>query len=71
MTVEITTATSEDTRSTGVRLAAVLQAGDLLILSGDLGAGKTTFTQGLGAGLRAGCSRTSGTRSRTVRRSTT
>jgi tRNA threonylcarbamoyladenosine biosynthesis protein TsaE len=32
-------------------LGRLLQAGDLLILTGDLGAGKTTFTQGLGEGL--------------------
>jgi tRNA threonylcarbamoyladenosine biosynthesis protein TsaE len=51
VTVELTTATAEQTRDCGVRLASVLQRGDLLILSGDLGAGKTTFTQGLGAGL--------------------
>jgi tRNA threonylcarbamoyladenosine biosynthesis protein TsaE len=38
------------------RLAGQLQAGDLLVLTGGLGAGKTTFTQGLGHGLgvRAG-----------------
>ena len=37
-------------------LGAQLQAGDLLVLTGELGAGKTTFTQGLGEGLgvRAG-----------------
>jgi tRNA threonylcarbamoyladenosine biosynthesis protein TsaE len=33
------------------RLAPLLRGGDLLVLSGDLGAGKTTFTQGLGEAL--------------------
>ncbi|MBK8470184.1 MAG: tRNA (adenosine(37)-N6)-threonylcarbamoyltransferase complex ATPase subunit type 1 TsaE [Candidatus Phosphoribacter sp.] len=42
---------AEATRELGRRLAGVLQAGDLLVLAGDLGAGKTTLTQGLGAGL--------------------
>lgn len=44
-------ATEDDTRALGERLGAVLRPGDLVILSGDLGAGKTTLTQGLGAGL--------------------
>jgi tRNA threonylcarbamoyladenosine biosynthesis protein TsaE len=35
----------------GVRLATLLAAGDLVVLSGPLGAGKTTLTQGIGAGL--------------------
>ena len=43
--------TADQTHALAVRLAAVLQAGDLLVLSGELGAGKTTFTQGLGEGL--------------------
>ncbi|MDP9822067.1 tRNA (adenosine(37)-N6)-threonylcarbamoyltransferase complex ATPase subunit type 1 TsaE [Nocardioides massiliensis] len=49
--VAIDLATAEDTRAAGARLAGLLRAGDLLILTGDLGAGKTTFTQGLGEGL--------------------
>jgi tRNA threonylcarbamoyladenosine biosynthesis protein TsaE len=43
---------AEDMRALGVRLAALLRAGDLLVLSGDLGAGKTTLTQGIGEGLK-------------------
>ncbi|WP_431860890.1 tRNA (adenosine(37)-N6)-threonylcarbamoyltransferase complex ATPase subunit type 1 TsaE [Micrococcus terreus] len=40
-----------DTQAWAGRLAGLLRAGDVLILTGELGAGKTTFTQGLGAGL--------------------
>jgi len=43
--------TADDMRLLGRRLAAVLRAGDLVVLAGDLGAGKTTLTQGIGAGL--------------------
>jgi tRNA threonylcarbamoyladenosine biosynthesis protein TsaE len=49
--VEVTVATAADMRALGRRLAAVLTAGDLVILSGPLGAGKTTLTQGIGDGL--------------------
>jgi tRNA threonylcarbamoyladenosine biosynthesis protein TsaE len=49
--VELTTATAADTRELGRRLGALVRAGDLVVLSGDLGAGKTTLTQGLGEGL--------------------
>jgi tRNA threonylcarbamoyladenosine biosynthesis protein TsaE len=40
-----------DMRDLGRRLATVLRAGDLVILSGPLGAGKTTLTQGIAEGL--------------------
>jgi tRNA threonylcarbamoyladenosine biosynthesis protein TsaE len=43
--------TPETTHDLGRRLAGVLRAGDLVILTGDLGAGKTTLTRGIGAGL--------------------
>ncbi|WP_203915908.1 tRNA (adenosine(37)-N6)-threonylcarbamoyltransferase complex ATPase subunit type 1 TsaE [Rugosimonospora africana] len=46
------TSTVEDTRALGVRLAELLRPGDLVILSGPLGAGKTALAQGIGAGLR-------------------
>lgn len=52
-----TTATTFDlpdaaaTRAWGTALAGLLRAGDLVVLTGDLGAGKTTLTQGIGAGL--------------------
>src|SRR5271154_2001423 len=45
-------ATDAEMRDLGRRLAALLRAGDLVILSGPLGAGKTTLVQGIGAGLR-------------------
>jgi len=38
-------------RVLGTRLARLLRAGDLVILLGELGAGKTTLVQGIGAGL--------------------
>ncbi|MEU8077508.1 tRNA (adenosine(37)-N6)-threonylcarbamoyltransferase complex ATPase subunit type 1 TsaE [Catellatospora citrea] len=44
--------TVDDTRDFGARLASVLRAGDLLVLSGPLGAGKTALAQGIGRGLR-------------------
>jgi tRNA threonylcarbamoyl adenosine modification protein YjeE len=48
-TIEIPTA--DAMRELGRRLAAELRAGDLLVLSGPLGAGKTTLVQGIGDGL--------------------
>jgi tRNA threonylcarbamoyladenosine biosynthesis protein TsaE len=43
--------TAEQTRAWGERLGRSLRAGDLVVLTGELGAGKTTLTQGIGAGL--------------------
>jgi tRNA threonylcarbamoyladenosine biosynthesis protein TsaE len=43
--------TTEDTRELGRRLGSQLAAGDLVVLTGGLGAGKTTLTQGIGEGL--------------------
>lgn len=44
-------ATAEEMHELGRELAGVLRAGDLVILSGPLGAGKTTLTRGIGEGL--------------------
>lgn len=44
--------TVEETQAFGERLAQDLRAGDLVILSGPLGAGKTALTQGIGRGLK-------------------
>ena len=49
--VVIETADAESTRALGGRLAVLLRAGDLVMLSGGLGAGKTTLAQGIGSAL--------------------
>lgn len=48
-TLHITT--PEQTRALGASLAHFVRGGDLVMLTGDLGTGKTTFTQGLGAAM--------------------
>lgn len=51
--VLLTTRGVAQTRRLGRRLAALLRAGDVLLLQGDLGAGKTALAQGIGQGLGA------------------
>lgn len=50
-TIDLEVADPAHTRRLALTLAPLLQAGDLLLLSGELGAGKTTFTRSLGEGL--------------------
>src|SRR3954465_11099158 len=49
--VTTTTHSEDETAAIGRELAASLSAGDVLLLSGDLGAGKTAFVRGLAEGL--------------------
>jgi len=49
--MKLTIATPDDMEALGALLASRLDAGDLVALNGELGAGKTTFTRGLGAAL--------------------
>ncbi|MGH1505767.1 MAG: tRNA (adenosine(37)-N6)-threonylcarbamoyltransferase complex ATPase subunit type 1 TsaE [Acidimicrobiales bacterium] len=49
--VELVSTAPEATRAIGASLAGILEVGDLLVLNGDLGAGKTCFSQGIGRGL--------------------
>ena len=49
--ITVATGDAEETRALGARLARLLRAGDLVMLSGGLGAGKTTLAQGIGAAL--------------------
>lgn len=51
--LDTTVASTDEMGALGARLAAVLRAGDLVVLTGPLGAGKTTLTRGLGAALGA------------------
>ncbi len=52
--VDIISHSLEQTRRIGARLAALLRPGDLILLEGDFGAGKTSFTQGIARGLGVG-----------------
>jgi len=45
------TATADDTRGVGAAIAPLLRIGDVLVLTGELGAGKTTLVRGIASGL--------------------
>jgi tRNA threonylcarbamoyladenosine biosynthesis protein TsaE len=49
-TMDFFSRSPQQTRSIGMRLGGALQAGDVICLQGDLGAGKTTFVQGIAKG---------------------
>lgn len=49
--IKLATKSPDDTRELGAVLASQVRRGDVILLSGDLGAGKTTLTQGLGRAL--------------------
>jgi tRNA threonylcarbamoyladenosine biosynthesis protein TsaE len=49
--MHLVTASAEDTRDLAGQLAPLAAAGDIVLLSGDLGAGKTVFVQGFGRAL--------------------
>ena len=49
---ELVTTTPEATEESAARLARHVRRGDLLLLEGEMGAGKTTFVRGLASGLR-------------------
>jgi tRNA threonylcarbamoyladenosine biosynthesis protein TsaE len=51
MELTLTTNSPEETLELGRRLGASLRGGEIILLNGELGAGKTLFTRGLGRGL--------------------
>ncbi|MFG2152008.1 tRNA (adenosine(37)-N6)-threonylcarbamoyltransferase complex ATPase subunit type 1 TsaE [[Kitasatospora] papulosa] len=51
VTLDVAVESSEEMKELGRRIAGVLAPGDLVMLTGELGAGKTTLTRGLGEGL--------------------
>lgn len=48
---QVTTVTPEETKALGFKLGKAVEAGDIICLKGDLGAGKTLFSKGLAQGL--------------------
>jgi tRNA threonylcarbamoyladenosine biosynthesis protein TsaE len=52
MSLNIITLNANETKALGKKLGLLLKAGDCVLLDGELGAGKTTFTQGLASALK-------------------
>jgi tRNA threonylcarbamoyladenosine biosynthesis protein TsaE len=52
MSLKIITSNAKETKALGKKLGLLLKAGDCVLLDGELGAGKTTFTQGLASVLK-------------------
>ncbi len=50
-TLEITSSSPDETRHLGMRIGELAKEGDILLLTGKLGAGKTCLTQGIASGL--------------------
>ena len=53
MELLLRTATADDTRAVGAAIAPLLRIGDVVVLTGELGAGKTTLVRGIASGLGA------------------
>lgn len=53
LTAKLEVSTPEAMHELGLKISSLLQAGDLVVLTGPLGAGKTTLTRGVGEGLTA------------------
>lgn len=51
MTITASTKSADDTRELAASLATLAKGGDIVLLAGELGAGKTTFAQGFGRAL--------------------
>jgi tRNA threonylcarbamoyladenosine biosynthesis protein TsaE len=52
MPLNIITSNADETKALGKKLGQLLKSGDCVLLDGELGAGKTTFTQGLASALK-------------------